>query len=581
MTNGSDEVIDTSILEAEEPIAVDRDLDVREDGVVISYSVRSNVATPIAIRIRDGLPHTLDGEEKGFNKHHKPRNWGFRGDGLVFEDVIPNDEELLFKFGVFNKDGVDIDDDSPDPIIESIAPVDPQDDDSRGLYDDNAIFRSSAVSQDKGFKWGGSPDESSDTILPPDGTQDPGTLNLSQESEEDSITPEQGPQTRKDPSKGTGPTDSTGGTDSLREEAPDETAQAIDTESIPERLTEVMEDRPFDETENPGPNTDTSRSGSHPAVEDVIEEIADDTRKESSQGSGENQASNVNPIQEDQGRVDEPEVAEPSKSTEIRLKHIESRMERFSALAGALEEFIDEHGDGTDVVTELRGEIDELEAELSEVGQRSEDAIEARSELREELREVQTRFEELETRESERITAATEELEEHIDKRLAQIDDELSERIDDEMKAFSELSDQLEGVTDRVEEVEGTARLIEDKLNDLEGVVDDIEAHHAKFNNRIEGVEESVGRLKDDIETTIDENTENIEEIADKLGLVEEELGGFRTSTSDELNDISERLEEVERIRDVIVEVITDIHEEVDTASPDTDERSSDQDSSS
>ncbi|MFW6436990.1 MAG: hypothetical protein ACOCYZ_05095 [Halococcoides sp.] len=160
------------------------------------------------------------------------------------------------------------------------------------------------------------------------------------------------------------------------------------------------------------------------------------------------------PIKETLARELGVETAEPGQgSTDARIKHLQNEVSDLQAYTDSLEEFLDENGEGEQLIEELRTEVERFRSELDELRA-------GQDEYQQDLEEVSTGVEE--------IQSTTERLEGDLST--------VRDRIDDAHAEIDELHEEIEGmngVDDRVAEIEDR---IDDEVAALESDLEDITA---------------------------------------------------------------------------------------------------------
>ena len=168
---------------------------------------------------------------------------------------------------------------------------------------------------------------------------------------------------------------------------------------------------------------------------------------------------------------------EGTESTNVRIRHLQSRVDDLEAYTEALEAFIDENGTAERIFAEyesevegLRGRVDGFESELDGI------------EFAEEFADVERRFDELEelvganTTDTSELAAEVESLEsdleadlESVTERLSSIDDTLSERLD---ALDEELSERLDEFDD---DLDARFDAFEEDLAEIRSDIEDVQ----------------------------------------------------------------------------------------------------------
>lgn len=135
------------------------------------------------------------------------------------------------------------------------------------------------------------------------------------------------------------------------------------------------------------------------------------------------------------------------QALQTQLSHVQSRLSKFEAYSEALETFIAEHGDGQGLIDEFGEELDRLDAQVEDVGERLQDARAERSELRRELDHLEDRVDDLEA--DERTEDAIE--------RVDALESDLE-------STTSELSEDLADLADRVDTLDACRRRMHEAM---------------------------------------------------------------------------------------------------------------------
>ncbi len=169
---------------------------------------------------------------------------------------------------------------------------------------------------------------------------------------------------------------------------------------------------------------------------------------------------------------------EPSNLEQVKIDHLQSRVEEVAAYAGALEEFIGEHGTGAEIIESLRNEVAEFDEELHTMGNRldrTESQVgDVESEL-ETLTEWTTDLEgDVETLD-ERAESTESELEslgdglDSVEADVRSVEDDLESGLEDLEGAIAELDATVDDVKRDVTDVETDVSSVSGEVDDLEG----------------------------------------------------------------------------------------------------------------
>jgi hypothetical protein len=103
-------------------VAVERETERREAGVVTTYRVTTENDRPVAVRVVNELPdESSDGA--GFHPAREPRWWAVEDDRLQFKDTVGRSGPATFEFGLAMEGGYDDGVSFPAPEIAHSEPV--------------------------------------------------------------------------------------------------------------------------------------------------------------------------------------------------------------------------------------------------------------------------------------------------------------------------------------------------------------------------------------------------------------------------------------------------------------------------
>ncbi|WP_227131823.1 hypothetical protein [Halorubellus salinus] len=172
---------------------------------------------------------------------------------------------------------------------------------------------------------------------------------------------------------------------------------------------------------------------------------------------------------------------DPRTSTEARIDHLQTRVEKLTAYTDALEAFLDENGTARDV-------LEDLQADVGSLHERSVAAAEDRDELRADVDDVEAKTGDIEakTDDIEAKTDAFEEAFEAVDARVETIESEQAaerERVDGLASAVRSNSDDIDHLAADVrEDVDELA----DAVDDLTATVESIDERLATLSETVE-----------------------------------------------------------------------------------------------
>lgn len=160
-------------------------------------------------------------------------------------------------------------------------------------------------------------------------------------------------------------------------------------------------------------------------------------------------------------------LAEPDRSdrsAEVRLEHLESEMQRFSAYADALEAIIETHGPAEEFLSSVRGDIADLEASVEDLQTVVDRARSSRNSQRERLGTLADELGKVESRQS-RLHDEVESLQGAHRKKSRQLETRIEE-IEPAVGRIDELETELESVRTAVDDVQGKLAALRSALSD-------------------------------------------------------------------------------------------------------------------
>lgn len=212
----------------------------------------------------------------------------------------------------------------------------------------------------------------------------------------------------------------------------------------------------------------------------------------------------------------------------VKVDHLRSKVDDLEAYSDALEEFIAEDGTAEEILDEVRTELKETDAELSDLSDRV-DSIEAelatareeRSAIEEKVDAVDEDVQDLDGRHSREITG--------VDAKV----DRLETAIESEREVIRDDIDELQARIDGMDALRESVNAIESDVEDLESV-----------HREVRELEESVEKLE-----ALEEDVREINQLSDRV----EDLEGI----PDDLKSLRYELEELNEFRSKFVDVVT------------------------
>ncbi|MFC6951656.1 hypothetical protein [Halorubellus litoreus] len=306
-----------------------------------------------------------------------------------------------------------------------------------------------------------------------------------------------------------------------------ETFEAVDVDGVPaetidsnadeqfQLLDEALDPEEYDEfaAEVDALEEGTVDFGSEPvSFDELVEnpddawEFADDDDRETSAGTGGSTTDDDDRVAEqlldelESGGVTERERVElrrrlgvdPRTSTEARIDHLQTRVEELAAYTDALEAFLDENGTARDV-------LEDLQADVGSLHERTAAAADERGALRADVDEVEARTTDVEAT-TDDIEATADDIEEAVDAIDARV-----ETIESEQAAERERVDGLaSAVRSNSDDIDHLAADVREDVDELADAVDDLTATVESIDERLAELGETVeqnARVREKLET--------------------------------------------------------------------------------
>lgn len=596
-----DRDLDSVVTVSADGISVEKRFE-REDFAVpaVQLTVRSDREQPTTVRIVDHVPEEFPMDSVGFHPEYYNDDWtAFKDHRVEFERELGPGEELVTVYGVRLSESDEIESFMGEPELVDVesesedVPEDPLASiagDSDGSMDGNTITdivsedgnqvvrdvltgsRDSLPGLDADEGEPASPEigaseetADSETATATAGADPLGELGASA----DESDPLADPATESDPEPEVLTTDSPAESDPSVEPT-DEDIDPEPADLDPEPAD--IDPEPTDVSIDPEPPEDDEPSEivtaepDLPAVGNVASTLAEEIRDGS--------------VSEGDLAVLRQELDVPvPESTNVRIRHLQARVEDLTAYTEALEAFIDDNGSAKEVLEEFEGfedevaalgeQVDDLESQIGDVqtpevdGQSVEDLANSVESLEDGQSDTDERLEALEAEMasiSDRIEANNDELQAVRDDLadVRELESEI-ESIRGDVAAISNIDDRLDAI-DRLEE-----RLV--ALEEQDG---DLQA--------AEHLQEEINTIRADfadLEELVGANTEDVTAINKTLSNVEAELAGVLDVEGD-LQSIDERLadlsESLEATGQSLESDVTDLHERVESITDDVEE---------
>lgn len=388
---------------ADELLRDERSVVVRETGLVVTHAVTAVADAPVRFQLVDPLPSRFDVEEIDFHPDYEPPHGRIDAHAAVVSGVVEPGRELVVRYGLRparhpGPDGVEEIQRGTPPAIELSEPVDPADTDAVDLEAAAMPRGASGVGTDdaatEGFYFGikrlvFGPDAAAASRTPDGGERDADDADAAEGDDadesgaggaedadgaaEEGQTPE-GRIPGGDPFGGTNEDASLAASISeiessvARSDPDDEPGADGDDEAQPFR--EFFEVRREEEssagtaagTGGPDPSGTGVDGGASAAGRDadvvgaLVRQLeSGDVSADRRQALGEALSALLSTA--------EP----PSKSTEVRLRAVESKLEEYAVYSAALEELIDVHGPADEFLDAVRGDVERLDGAIDDL----------------------------------------------------------------------------------------------------------------------------------------------------------------------------------------------------------------------
>lgn len=467
---------------SDEHLTVEEELSRKNGGWVISFTLSAQGDRPVAVRISVPMPDEPERQDVGFHPRHEPETWSMKGGVLTFEDRVPSDEPLQILLGiVLAGDDDDVTLSLSEPTIELSQPVE-EGDEGNFLSTESPIFRSGSESEEQPQ----SPSEPEDGIEAPVEAEAPSAVQRESESLDEAES-ESG------------------------EQRAAEGGLSIEEDFDLEHLGEIQEDLDLD-LESEEATLDPEESA-RPEEEDSSGEMFStqaDTGTESGQmdmsasstPDAESTSSDVlsRLVEQLDSSDDDEAVArlrellrpEREKTTDVRLRHVQSRMDDLAAYTEALEGLINKHGTASEFMNHIESELDEVNSEMAALRQQTEQAESKRGEFDDRLADVEGSIDDFQSR--------AETIYDDLDSLKTTVESG-EERIRNIREAVYDHDDELEGLSDQLDsqgdELEDHRATMESKLSEMTERIDYVERTIDSDLGRIEEEVESLARMRE------------------------------------------------------------------------------------
>lgn len=485
-------------LSSESGVTIEKSFDSEGFAVpAIRFELRSEHDDAVTVRITDRIPDEFPMDNVGFHPEYENDNWTAYEDHRVqFERTLEPSESLTTVYGIRLSDRSDAEDFLTEPKLEEVTPVtEDEENDDEERMEEHTI--TDIVSED------------SSQVVRDVIAGDSGLPGLNDESDEDTV--EDGD---TDPLAdiGTDPLAETDESNPLAEETVD-SPEAVDdddppfadsTDDIDEPMAAMndVDDSEDDIIEAPTDSPDGPVSPPRPGS--VAAALADEIR------AGAVDSDDLTLIQRELD-LDTPE------STNVRIRHVQSRVDDLAAYTEALEEFIDDNGTAKTLIESFESEVESVRTDLEGMGDEIENTKDEGAQARARVADLEAGLDELETGvESDLadLEADVDELGElgsTLDVLESQIE-ALEDLVATNTEEASVLDGEIEDLRDDFEAVESLEDEIETLSHDVTDLSDSVSAAETRTDEKVEAIRSDVADIEDELKA--------LHEWRDQLGSV-------------------------------------------------------------
>ncbi len=495
------------IMSSEHGITIEKSFDGDEFAVpAIRFELQSDCDDPVTVRLTDRIPNEFPMDNVGFHPEYENENWtAYKDHRVRFERTLEPGEQLTTVYGIRLSDWQEAEAFLTEPELEEVTPVTAESDgEAEEQVEEHTI--TDIVSED------------SSQVVRDVIAGDSGLPGL----------------------------DDTEETDPLAETSDDPLAEATDdplAEADPDPLGGTNDDPLAEATDEPDSESDDVEERTDSVLnepeEDVLEPSAEDEIDTAEQPASPPRPGSVAAALADEIRAGEINDAdlkliqreldfETPESTNVRIRHLQSRVDDLSAYTEALEEFIDDNGSAQTVIDDFESEVESLRDELGEMDDEVESAKDEGAQARARVADLETNLSDLESK-----LDGVDDLGENLETLESQLND-LEDLVATNTQEVSALDDEIEDLRDDFQQV----KTLETRLETVSETVSEIET-----------LSETVADLSETVEATESRLDEKIETIRADLADTESELDEVETLQSD-IDDIEAELDEFREWRD-------------------------------
>ncbi|WP_231183299.1 AAA family ATPase [Haladaptatus sp. DYF46] len=496
-------------------VTIEKSFDGEEFAVpAIRFELQSDHDDAVTVRLTDRIPDDFPMDNVGFHPEYENENWtAYKDHRVQFERTLEPNESLTTVYGIRLSNWSDAEKFLIEPELEEVTPVTG---DAKGqgeermeehtitdiVSEDSSQVVRDVITGDSGLP-GLDESEANDDAADP--LADDGNDPLG-DDEDDPLA---------DPLASAAKADNSTETEAKLEDDFEESP--LDDDDDLENET----DSPFDEPVN----EPDAVAGDFEESDDIIEAsdemtdeppvspprpgsvaaaLADEIR------AGEVNGDDLKLIQQELD-LDTPE------STNVRIRHLQSRVDDLAAYTEALEEFIDDNGTAKTLIDGFETEVESVRTELDEMDDEIESAKDESAQARARVADFETTVESLETGLERDIEAIEDDMDElgELDSTLdgleSQLDD-LEDLVATNTQEASALDDELEDLRDDFETLGSLEGMIGEVSDDVSELSDSVAATETRMDEKVE-------TLRADIEN-IESELKEVNEWRDQLGSV-------------------------------------------------------------
>jgi predicted nucleic acid-binding Zn-ribbon protein len=396
-------------------VRVERSVERKESGVTAEYEVRSLAGSPLRFRVREPIEPATDVKEVGFHPEHEPDEWSLEERAVVFEDVAPPEGAFRTVLGAVVDTGDFL---VSDPEVERI--VQEADEESEPAAEPESGGMLAGVRARLFGANGTTPAETGADVAAV-------TVDRSAEAEADGGDADEGVLASVETGLASdGQSD--GGAESP-EATEGSDAEGAAGAPVSEPAVEAADAETGGSGGEPTDSSETDGAGGgreHAESEDNVQHDEDATQTASgtdteSERDRDPAADLLALVREDETlraelreALDVEESDGPRGSADVRLRHVQSRVDDLAAYTDALEEAIDEHGRPAEALADLHEETRALRDELADAREGREEIREAVADLRDEVANVRAQQETTRDRVDD-LAAATEDVRDDLE----------------------------------------------------------------------------------------------------------------------------------------------------------------------